>query len=493
MTKNKRINILILLTLIVSAGFLRFYNLGYSNYTADEYGAMIWTKSTPDNFPSDLKEFFLTRKKGPLQYIVSYLPIYLTGSYINELAVRIPFAIFSVLSVLVFYKLVERLTKNRLVAFISAGLFMTSGFIAAFGRIVQYQNLNMFFSFSGLYLYSELLVSKRKLMQKTLLGTAALALSLFAHWDVVFVTVPLVLILVQFARDDSFPKKYKVKLLLTNLAFGLLLVLPFLVPYSLKFQSIKGNQTYLSKRVGYYQKSNIDDYLFDVEFYNPFLTLLVYGIGGLLGALMIRRSKLFLLWFAANFAFFEFFVRKPGTHIYNFLIPLFVLVAFGFSGLIEVSKKYLKIVSLVLTVSVLGFLYYQTYLIFVDHLVEYPWQQETIYKYKTVKHSHEHRPRYLIGFPHNRYWKEINDFVNEQNRVNGETYGYLTNESKTISDYYMDARYKSFGGFYAIGIKYPWSFANDYKFLQIGGRRTVKIIKNEKKVNVVRIYRVEPK
>jgi len=491
--KKNKLNIILILILFVSAGFLRFYQLGYSNYTADEYGAMIWTKDTPDKFPSDLKEFFLTRKKGPLQYLVSYVPIYLTGEYNNELAVRVPFALFSVLSVVVFYLLIERLTKKKLVAFIAATLLMTSGFISAFGRIAQYQNLNMFFSFLGLYFYSELLVSDKNLLRKTILGTISLSLSFLAHWDVIFILPPLLMILGQFLKDKKHPKVFKKKLLLVNLAVGALLVLPFLIPYLSRFQGVEANKEYLGRRIGLHEKSNIKDYLFDLEFYNPFLTTWVYIIGGAFGALLIKRNKMFLIWFLANFAFFEFFVRRPGTHIYNFLIPLFVLVAIGVGWLIEGLPKYLKVLPILLSAAIIGFLYYQTYLIFVDHSVEYPWRQEDILGYETVEHSHKHRPRYLIGFPHNRYWEEINDFINEQNALNNESFGYMTNESKTISEYYMDVGYKTSGGYYAIGIKYPWSFQNDYKFPQINKKTTIRKIQNEYGERVVRIYRVEPR
>ena len=146
--KNK-LEILTLTILLVGAIVLRFVNLGYSNYTADEYGAMVWSKHTQNNFPTDLKEFFLTRKKGPTQYLVSHIPISITGDYNNELALRTPFAVFSALSIIVFYFLVKRLTKSKLTASISSFVLLTSGFICGFGRIAQYQNLNMFFSFAA--------------------------------------------------------------------------------------------------------------------------------------------------------------------------------------------------------------------------------------------------------------------------------------------------------------------------------------------------------
>lgn len=492
MLKNNKTTILILSTLFILASILRFSNLGYSDYTADEYGAMYWDIETESKFPDDPVQFFLTRKKGPLQYLVSAIPVYFTGDFNNALALRIPFAITSVLSVLVFYLLIKRLTKSNLVGFIAASLLMTSGFIVAFGRIAQYQNLNMLFSFVALFLYSELLVSKKHLFRKSLFGTLALCMSLLAHWDAVYAVLPAAMIFVQFLKNPEFSKGFKTKILVSNILLGLLVVLLFLFPY---FSSSAGGGdgiTYLTRRFGFNTEGSLSSYLFDIKFYNPLLTTWVYVIGGVIGALFIKKSRFFVIWFLATYLFFEVFIKIPGTHIYNFLLPVFVLVAIALNELIKKRFVALRSGPILFVGVILAFLYYQAYVIYVDHTVEYPWRQEKILGLKTESYSHDNRTRYLIGFPHKRYWEEINTFVNSQNELNNEDFGYVTNESQTISRYYMDVRYKPGRGTYAIGVKRPWSFINDAKFPQIRNKHTVHEIKNEFDETVVRIYRVAP-
>ncbi|GAI93702.1 unnamed protein product, partial [marine sediment metagenome] len=70
--------------------------------------------------------------------------------------------------------------------------------------------------------------------------------------------------------------------------------------------------------------------------------------------------------------------------------------------------------------------------------------------------------------------------------------GYITNENKGISGFYMESTYDDSSGYYAIGIKRPLSFVTDYKFSQIHSKKTVHTIRNEFGDAIVRIYRVEP-
>jgi hypothetical protein len=175
-------------------------------------------------------------------------------------------------------------------------------------------------------------------------------------------------------------------------------------------------------------------------------------------------------------------------------------------------KGFLRVLWQIFLVSVLLFLTYQTHRIFIDHREEYPWQTKNIMdlsvwqnKLYDKRHVREEERKYftlttkefnieqklpLFGFPHKRYWNEINGFVNAQNRQNDETLGYMSNEVKTISEWYMDTRYQADDDYYLVGIKRPLSFVDDYKFPQIGGKETVYEIENEYGETVVRIYLV---
>ena len=167
---------------------------------------------------------------------------------------------------------------------------------------------------------------------------------------------------------------------------------------------------------------------------------------------------------------------------------MIILVAAGFEKTLKVVPNYLGII---VALGMGGFLYYQSYLIFVDRKVEYPWERERILSWKTPGHSALDNMRNKIGFSHKRYWKEINGYVNRQNQENGEDFGFITNEDKSLSSYYMDVeRTQNLDGFYYIGIKRPYSFQTDWKMPQVKNKEEVHQIDNEYGESVVKIYRV---
>ena len=101
------------------------------------------------------------------------------------------------------------------------------------------------------------------------------------------------------------------------------------------------------------------------------------------------------------------------------------------------------------------------------------------------------RSYFYLAFPIKRYWNDINTWVNRQNEFNNEHFGHVSNEAKTISDWYMSIKYKYNNMFYAIGIKRPLDFVVDWKYTNIGGKNLVKEFKDEFGNVVVKVYRVE--
>jgi hypothetical protein len=477
----------VILVLAVAAIFLRFTNLGYSDYISDEPGTFLY-RGTPERYAVSPLKFLLQQKKGPIQVFVGMLPYSIVGNYNNELAQRIPFALYSVLAIIIFYKAISKLTKNRLAGFLAAALLMVNGFIVAFGRVAQYQNLNMFFSFAALYFYSELLISSKKLIKNTLLGTLMFSISLLSHWDAVYILPVVIFIFVKFLLNPAFSKKYKVRILLYNFLLGCLLLLPFLSPYVAEYLGSLQNQEYFSRRVGLRDTFDMESASSRFLLYNPFFTYQFYVVCGLLGILFDLGA--FTLWFGFCFIVYKFFIHHSGTHIYNLVIPAIVLSAVGISGIVRLLPRFVKILPVLVALGFIGFFYYQSWLLFVDHTKEYPWEQEIIWKYETREYTHEDVLTNKIGFPLKRNWREISDFVNEQNKLNGEDFGYITNEDKGLAGFYMDVPYRDHSGFYAIGIKRPLSFANDYKFPQIRGKHTIKKFEISGE-NMVQIYRVE--
>lgn len=477
---------IIIVLLIILTLPLRFINLGYSDYVKDEHRTFFDHRVTVSPV-----QFFISQRKGPMQVFVSYIPYLFTHDFHNELAERIPYALINIASVVFFYLMISKLTKNRMIGFISALLYLVNGFVSAFGRIVQYQNLNLIFTFLSLYLYSDLLDIKdrKKTFFKTLLGTFFYCLSILSHWDAVFAVLPIAIILAQFLFNKRHETKYKIQVLVINFLLGCLLLLPYLIPYILYQLESSDNQRYLFRRVGVGEKDHSIRTL--IELYHPFVFYWFLIIGTAIGGIFIKKNYYFLSWAVFTYLVFNFFVIKPGTHIYNFVIPALVVCAIGIERILCYSPKLIRGVIILSFLALFSFFYYQTYILFVDHTVEYPWRQEKILgKYETINYE-DYPVLPLFGFPLRRDWDQINEFVNEQNRINNENLKYITNEDASTSNFYMDASYgTSTPAYYYIAVKQPLSFVNDWKAPQIKNKRTVKEIEINGET-VVRIYRVE--
>src|SRR3989339_2240934 len=120
---------LVLFGVMVPAVILRLFNLGYSDYQGDEIKALY--------LPEDGQNFFsylMDQRKGPVQFIVTYLLKFLNPDYTNQLVIRLPFALAGILSVFFLYKLVQIHFRKR-AALISALLLGSNGFFLSIRRI----------------------------------------------------------------------------------------------------------------------------------------------------------------------------------------------------------------------------------------------------------------------------------------------------------------------------------------------------------------------
>ena len=487
-----------IILLLVATASLRFINLSYSDYISDEPGTFLYRggKKTP---AISTWEFFMNERKGPLQIIVGFIPYSIVGNYKNELAQRIPFSLFSLAAVFVFYQAVKELTKDVTTALISAALLSFNGLITAYGRIAQYQNLNLFFSFAALYLYVRILLRRDSPSQglSLFLAPVALSLSLLAHWDAVYILIPVSLIFVNFLLSRKFAWQFKAKVVAINVLVISLIVAPFMVPYLKTYLGNPDNQAYAMGIVG-------SGHLFEIDIkqfflYNPFLTYWIYVAGAVFGLVVsfwktVKEKSMvwiFPAWFLVILIISRFLISYAGLHFYNVFIPVTILCGIAVSGITGVSKR-MKYILLLAVLGLLSFFYYQSYILFVDHFREYPMEVDKVLWLETKDVEHSDNLRHRTGFPHKRYWQEINDWINKQNRVRHESFGYTTNEFDSLSRFYMDSDRRTDNGFYAVGIKNPLSLSRDYKFPQIKNKHTAYQIKNDYGETVARIYRIEP-
>lgn len=499
---------LFLLTLLFLTSILRLVNLGYSDYIGDEHKAFLST-----NEGQSAWNFLIQQRKGPMQFLVTYIPRLIIGDFSNELAQRLPFALISILCVWVFYKLVKKLTQNEIVSLSSTFLFMVNGFIVGFGRIAQYQNLNILFSFLALYMYSDLLFKEKKLIASTLLGTLFWCLSIMSHWDAVFIIPVVAWFFVSFLKNKKFTIHYKIRILIYNFFLGCLVLLPFMIPYVIFHIKNTPSGNYFERRIGMGYTNN-KLYKMYVDLYNPFVTFWLTLALSIIGVVKNSKSKLFIVWFLFSYTLFELFVRKPGTHIYNFIIPVFILCGFGFEYLFKkIKKEKTRLVFLVSTVFISAFLYFQSYLIFVDHKKEYPWEPEEyivfnqgceilknfcqkydivkmVIKTKEYHYDYEGEKLPLFGFPHSRNWDYINQIINSYNSNSKKELGYSTNEDQSVSSFYMDVNYKSSGAFYFIGIVKPTDFVVDTSPPHKSEKELLEVLKRNGDEIYAKIYLV---
>jgi 4-amino-4-deoxy-L-arabinose transferase-like glycosyltransferase len=422
---TKRQEIIVILVILAVTLTLRLINLGYSDYMSDEPGTFFYRGYRADTHLSRW-DFLLKQKKGPMQVFVGYIPYVIVGNYGNEFAQRLPFALFGGFSMVLFYKTVHKLTKDQLVSLVATLLLSTNGLIVAYSRIAQYQNLILFFSFATLYFFADLLEEGKNHLRSTLIGSFCWSIAVLSHWDAAYILIPVIPILVQFLLSKKYSLKYKMRIVIFNVLLLLLLLMPFMLPYLKYLGTSEDNLGYLDSIVG---AGRLVNELPEVEIrqfllYNPFVTGWFYLITAAIG-LTKPRTWRFSSWFVIITAVFWLLMKYPGLHFFNIFIPWVVVCALGLRKIVDLLKLLpgrLKLLSFIPTLAVyilLAFFWYQSYLLFVDHKIEYPTQSEKILWFEAPAQTTEKRLRHKTGFPHKRYWHQINEFINAQNLERG--------------------------------------------------------------------------
>lgn len=470
------------IALFLLAGVLRFVNLGYSDYQGDEIKALYNPKE------ANSVKFFLDQRKGPAQFLVTASLKELSNGYKDRLLVRLPFALAGFGSVVVFYFLIKGLF-NQKIAFYSSIFIATNGFFIAFSRIVQYQSLVIFFGLLAVYLVFKYTTSLQP--RYLFVGTICWGVSILSHYDGVFFA-PIILGLLSNMLSRITDRPIKVHLL-KNVGVSLLIFVvltgSFYIPFVLNIAS--STVDYWAGRISGDVSAKISSsrYLFSV--YQPIYVLHLYTLLGVLGFGLIFLITLFkvfarafkidaltaahsrfplpilislLVWFLIPFVALEAVIYIPGTHIYSYLIPIFIFMGFVVFHAEVVLRKLSERLSapLVNTFVQTGawtlflFLFLQSYYVFVDHTSEYPWENKkflvwTLPKPTPIFHLS------MFGFPYFRHWDEIGDYI----KLDQQTLFYTTNERVSISRYHIDLEKDGEKAGYYVHIKDPQTFTNE--------------------------------
>jgi len=523
LSKYIRENIRLIIVFLL-ASLLRLVNLGYSDYQGDEIKALYLPKGGQSFY-----EFIMEQKKGPLQFFITYVIKFFDSSYENQFLVRLSFAVAGILAVVFFYKLVK-IHFGEKIAFYSSLFFATNGLFIAFSRIVQYQSFVLLFAILCLYFLSLANENEKYYTSGIYFGLLCWAFSILAHYDGAFIFPFVFYLLFRWFKNPRIEKKKKIITFILSgiISAGILLI--FYFPF---FKNInEATADYWSSRVTGSSSGKISSSKYLFRIYQPIYSLQFYfalaSLGGvfiLLGFFSdlilkiknlpsfvsyffsyttdimksINKDKLriicLFLWILVNVAFFEKYVYISGTHIYNYILPSFILLGFGIVAIESFIFKIFEI-QLVRTFNFLGisllflFLTIQSYAIFVDNYKEYPWENENFLIW-TFRKPDESYHLSLFGFPYYRNWEGIRSFA----KAHPELQAYSSNERKQIAGYYLDYdRNYDKSGLY-VYVKNPQSFieiiGNEKAAYWVGRYDPVyTLTKNGE--DKVRVYMMEP-
>ncbi len=454
----KRIVKLIPISIIILiSAVLRLQNLGYSDYQGDEIKAFFDPTGA-----ENIGDFLLTQRKGPGQFFITFLIKLIDPTYSSELLARLPFAIAGILAVFFFYKLIKNVFDEK-VAFYAAFFFATNGFFVALSRIVQYQPFVMLFMVLALYSLERAVRNDLYKNKGLFLGVLYWSLSALFHYDAVFIA-PVALYYI-YMWGKKYIKKYKsgdagFKILRNVILLNIILLSLFYIPFILKLGQSTLN--YWSGRIigDVSSKISSSKYLFTV--YQPIYVIHMYLALFISGAAYVlidklKRFKIFLtifsffpkyeydkkfimvllIWLLLPVIVMEQFIYIPGTHIYVYLIPLFIFLALGIVLIEKFLMKFKKFIvpqaiSYTYVFIVFLFIFAQSYSIFVNHSKEYPWESKKF----LIWEFHQPTPIYhlsLFGFPYYRNWEGIRDAI-----IYSDNNGfYSTNERESIARHYV--------------------------------------------------------
>lgn len=410
--KNNKLEVLFLIIIGILSFYLRFTDLGFHHFYGDEIKTLFLRKD------QSAFDFLMDQRKGPVQFLIVWVTENLTNSF-DENLIRLPFAFFGLLLVYVFYYFL-RITLNYsfLVSMFATFLVALNGIYIAFSRTAQYQMVYLVFGFLTLIFFKKFLDEKvkKKNLWYFALSVFFFTLGLLTHYDILFFLLPLFFLF----------KEYKKVLLLLIISSSIAFI--FYGPQIYLGFFSENTAGYLSKRiVGKEYLPSYTPYTFLL--YNP---LYIYLVGLFLLSVYgyytstTEEKKMYGRWFFLPFILLDFFVLVPGTHVHNYLFPLFILAGIGFE---KIKKGWFYLVSI--TFMVLIFIT-QAQVFIPKFNLGYPFMDSSLLGIPQLKINKGYSTP-IYGFVYNRSWKEISEYMTKQKRVPS----FTTNENKVVAEYYL--------------------------------------------------------
>jgi hypothetical protein len=422
-----------LVAVVLVAALFRLVNLSYSEFQGDE--AVIMSRAAQALAGED-RELFL-HQKGPVEILTPMALWALTGT-VTEWQARLPFSLAGVLAVLSVAALAARWFEDRRVGVLAGLLVAINGFLVAFGRIVQYQNIVV--AMGALSLLTLTDYSDRGRARDLMLSALFAAYGLLAHYDAVLIGPAALWLLGGAFWSRRAQWRRELRHLVLALLVGVIVLGLFYVPF-VRDPMFARTFAYLSGgRLG--GDGVFHNSLTPVWRMSTFYNALAYVVGLALliglGALLGVRDVAAWLYFLTPLGFYLFVVVDPRTHVYTFYPGAGMLAgAAAVNGWRWLRARHRMLARIGVGVWAAWYLLCAGYIAmaFVSHQPEYkrewPASRHPLYP---VPFADDELPPYgHFGFPYRAGWKAVAQLFAE-----GALEGtYASNEEPEITMWYV--------------------------------------------------------
>lgn len=440
-----------ILVLFLGAALFRLPNLAYSEFQGDEAVVM---RRAARVLVGHEEELFL-HAKGPVE-ILTVMPLWALSGTLTEWQARLPYALAGMLAVAAVAVLTSQYFNER-AGMLAGMLLIVNGFLVAFGRIVQYQNLVV--TMGALGLVALIAYARYGRLPDLLLSAVFIAYGLLTHYDTVLVAPAAIGLLSAGIVSRRSSWRCEMRNIALAMLVGFLILGGFYIPFVLTPTFSKTVEYILAVRFGQgqglFQNSAPSIWVMSV-FYNSIYyvvgLILLISSGALVGVTRAVQKRfvprvgitgvdraippLALLYFFIPFLFYLVIVKDPRTHIYTFYPGLVALAGaassetwsrlwparrlWGLTWVVLFSAGY------ILCIGYIG-------LAFVGHHPEYKrnWPQSRHWLYPVPV---EELPQEgYFGFPYHAGWKVIEELY-----ARGVLSGtYATNEESEVTTWYV--------------------------------------------------------
>ncbi len=464
--------LLAFIAIFLLAAFLRFSNLGYSEFQGDESQALIFGANAIQGYTDAL---FL-RNKAPGEILLPAALWVLNGT-ITEALARTPFALAGIFGLLAFFVFARDSFSTKVSAYATA-ILAASGFMVGFSRIVQYQTIVIWMSILALWTFWQWTRNRQK--RWVLLSGIFLGIGLLAHYDAILVAPAIGWLWLESTFAKQTKRNIGQSIAAASIWFASLgaTAALFYAPYLLDPQ-LRNTGDYVSRRIGKSITNHLFEFLQFNSFYSSFYFTAIVGlllvgfsawaiyrapwgkgIGAIVTAIVLlalaiapnafgvwaafifavillaifvspalsKMQRIIWVWFAVPFWGYNFIVATPLTHIYTTL-PAWALLSGWMAAKIARENWWQRTINIGLVLLSTLFLWNNFVRHDVEFLNDYPAGKLSFFwtPYTDLPETG------FFGFTHKVGWKALGALLANKTLIGD----YTSNEKDELTQWYV--------------------------------------------------------